>query len=50
MPSLSSKVACFVGIIPDLGKVAIGVVKENGKKDCYLVSTNLYLSALDILK
>ena len=44
------KVARFVGIIQDLGKVAVVVVKEKRKKPSYLVSTNLHLSALDIVK
>jgi len=44
------KVARFVGIIQDLGKVAVVVVKEKRKKPRYLVSTNLHLSALDIVK
>jgi IS4 transposase len=34
----------------DFGKVAIVVVKEKRKKARYLVSTNLHLSALDIVK
>jgi hypothetical protein len=44
------KIARFVGIIKGLGKVAVVVVKEKRKKDSYLVSTNLHLSALDIVK
>jgi IS4 transposase len=44
------KIARFVGIIQGLGKVAIVVVKEKRKKTSYLVSTNLHLSALDIVK
>jgi IS4 transposase len=44
------KIARFVGIIQGLGKVAVVVVKEKRKKDSYLVSTNLHLSALDIVK
>ncbi len=44
------KIARFVGIIQDLGKVAVVVVKEKRKKASYLVSTNLHLSALDIVK
>jgi len=43
------KIARFVGIIQGLGQVAVIVVKEKQKKACYLVSTNLYLSALDIV-
>ena len=45
-----SQVARFVGVIQDLGKVAVVVVKEKRKKPSYLVSTNLHLSALDIVK
>jgi hypothetical protein len=44
------KIARFMGIIQGLGKVAVVVVKEKRKKDSYLVSTNLHLSALDIVK
>ena len=44
------KIARFVGIIQGLGKVAVVVVKEKRKKDSYLVSTNLHLCALDIVK
>jgi hypothetical protein len=44
------KIARFVGIIQGLGKVAVVVVKEKRKKTSYLVSTNLHLSALDIVR
>ena len=44
------KIARFVGIIQGLGKVTVVVVKEKRKKTSYLVSTNLHLSALDIVK
>jgi SRSO17 transposase len=44
------RVARFVGVIQGLGKVAVVVVKEKRKKTSYLVSTNLHLSALDIIK
>ena len=44
------KIARFVGIIKGLGKVAVVVVKEKRKKTSYLVSTNLHLSAIDIIK
>jgi hypothetical protein len=44
------KIARFVGTIKGLGKVAVVVVKEKRKKTSYLVSTNLHLSALDIIK
>ena len=44
------KIARFVGTIQGLGKVAVVVVKEKRKRTSYLVSTNLHLSALDIIK
>ena len=44
------KIARFVGTIQGLAKVAVVVVKEKRKKTSYLVSTNLHLSALDIIK
>jgi SRSO17 transposase len=44
------KIARFVGTIKGLGKVAVVVVKEKRKKTSYLVSTNLHLSAIDIIK
>jgi Transposase DDE domain len=44
------QIARFVGLIKKFGKVAIVVVREKRKKPRYLVSTNLHLSALDILK
>jgi len=44
------KIARFVGLIKDFGKAAIVVVKEKRKKPRYLVSTNLHLSAFDIVK
>ena len=44
------KIARFVGIIQGLGKVVVVVVKEKRKKPSYLVSTNLHLSALYIVK
>lgn len=43
------QIARYVGLIKNFGKVAIVVVKEKRKKPRYLVSTNLHLSALDIL-
>jgi hypothetical protein len=43
------QIARFVGLIKNFGKVAVVVVKERRKKPRYLVSTNLHLSALDIL-
>ena len=44
------QIARFVGLIKNFGKIAIVVVKEKRKKPRYLVSTNLHLSALDILR
>jgi hypothetical protein len=44
------KIARFTGMIQGLGKVAVVVVKEKRKKTCYLVSTNLHLSPLDIIR
>ena len=44
------QIARFVGLIKNFGKVAVVVVKEKRKKPRYLVSTNLHLSALDILR
>jgi SRSO17 transposase len=44
------QIARFVGTIKGLGKVAVVVVKEKRKKTSYLVSTNLHLSALDIVR
>jgi len=43
------KIARFVGLLKNFGKVAVVVVKEKRKKPRYLVSTNLHLSALAIL-
>ena len=48
--SKTLKIARFVGTIQGLGKVAVVVVKEKRKKTSYLVSTNLHLSALDIIR
>jgi len=44
------RIARFVGLIKNFGKVAIVVVKEKRKKPRYLVCTNLHLPALDIVK
>jgi transposase len=44
------EIARFIGLMKDFGKVAIVVVKEKRKKPRYLVSTNLHLSAFDIIK
>jgi len=43
-------VAKFVADIKDLGKVAVVVVKEKRKKPLYLVSTNIHLPAIDVIK
>jgi len=39
-----------IGTIKDLGKVAVVIVKEKKKKPYYLVSTNMYLPALEVVK
>jgi len=44
------KVAKFIGDLKDLGKVAVVVVKEKGKKPIYLVSTNIHLSPIHVVK
>ncbi len=44
------KIAKWIGTIKGIGQVAIVVVQEKGKKTRYLVCTNLYLPALDIVK
>jgi hypothetical protein len=44
------KIAKWIGAIKGIDQVAIVVVKEKGKKTRYLVSTNLYLPALEIVK
>ena len=44
------KVAKWIGTIKDIGQVALVVVKEKRKKSRYLVSTNISLPALEILK
>ncbi len=44
------KIAKFIGLIKGLGPVAVIVVKEKRKKTRYLVSTNLLLPALEVLK
>jgi len=43
-------IARFIGLIKNFGKVVVVVIKEKGKKPRYLVSTNLHLSALDVLR
>ena len=44
------KIAKFIGTIKGLGQVAVVVVKEKRKKTRYLVSTNIYLPALEVVK
>jgi hypothetical protein len=44
------RLAKFIGKSNGLGKVAIVGIKEKRGKPLYLVSTNLYLSAIDVLK
>jgi hypothetical protein len=44
------KIAKWIGTIKGIGQVAVVVVKEKRKKTRYLVSTNFYLPALEILK
>jgi hypothetical protein len=48
--SKNLKIAKWIGTIQGIGQVAIVVVQEKGKKSRYLVSTNLYLPALEIVK
>ena len=44
------KVAKFIGVIKDLGTVAVVVVKEKRKKPHYLISTSIHLPAIDVVK
>ena len=44
------KVAKFIGVIKDLGKVAVVVVKEKRKKTRYLISTSIHLPAIDVVR
>jgi hypothetical protein len=44
------KIAKCIGVIKDLGKVAVVIVKEKKKKPYYLVSTNIHLPAIDVVK
>ncbi len=44
------KIAKFIGTIKGLGQVAVVVIKEKRKKTRYLVSTNLLLPALEVVK
>jgi SRSO17 transposase len=48
--SKAVKIAKFIGLIKGLGLVAVVVVQEKRKKTRYLVSTNLLLPALEVLK
>jgi SRSO17 transposase len=48
--SKTVKIAKFIGLIKGLGLVAVVVVQEKRKKTRYLVSTNLLLPALEVLK
>jgi SRSO17 transposase len=43
-------IAKWIATIKGIGQIAIVVVKEKGKKTRYLVSTNLYLPALEVVK
>lgn len=43
------KIAKFIGVIKNIGEVAVIVVKEKRKKPRYLVSTNIHLSAIDVV-
>jgi hypothetical protein len=44
------KVAKFIGVIKGLGKIAVVVVKEKRKKTHYLISTNIHLPAIDVVR
>jgi len=44
------KVAKFIGVIKDLGKVAVIVVKQKRKKPHYLISTSIHLPAIDVVR
>jgi hypothetical protein len=44
------KIAKFIGEIKNIGEVAVIVVKEKRKKPHYLVSTNIHLSAIEVVK
>lgn len=44
------KIAKCIGVIKDLGKVALVIVKEKKKKPYYLVSTNIHLPAIEVVK
>lgn len=40
----------MIGEIKGIGKVAVVIVKEKRKKPVYLVSTNIYLSPIEVVK
>lgn len=44
------KISKFIGEIKNIGEVAVIVVKEKRKKPHYLVSTNIHLSAIEVVK
>ena len=44
------KISKFIGEIKHIGEVAVIVVKEKRKKPHYLVSTNIHLSAIEVVK
>jgi hypothetical protein len=44
------QIAKFIAVVKDFGPVAVVVVKEKRKKVRYLVSTNLLLPALEVVK
>lgn len=44
------KIAKYIGVIKDLGKVSLVIVKEKKKKTYYLVSTNIHLPAIEVVK
>jgi SRSO17 transposase len=44
------KISKFIGVIKNIGEVAVIVVKEKRKKPRYLVSTNIHLSAIEVVK
>ena len=48
--SIAKIILGFIGIIQDLDKVELVVLKGNRKKTSYLISTNLHLSAFDIVR
>jgi len=44
------KIAKFIGVVKGFGPVAVVIVKEKRKKIRYLISTNVLLPALEIVK